>query len=224
MNRKISRRQFILASAAGAASLFIPGVTACSSQPQAQPLAQTEAASPVPTRPVAPTRCKLTPLVAPTRPATEPGYTELDPATGLHMTGHPVDIDAGSYRLKVFGKVAHELSLSLDDLRCMPRVSTHSISICQGFFEDRATWAGVPFAYVLDQAGVRPEVSTLFLRGADGYTGVSPIEEARLDGAYLAYEWEGEPIPVLHGFPLRAIYVSEVGNHRVKWLMEIEAA
>ncbi len=173
---------------------------------------------------VSPTPCKLSPLVAPTRPANEPGYTQLDTATGLHMTGHPVDIDVTTYRLKVFGKVSHPLELSIDELRCMPKVSTKSTSICVGYFEDRATWAGVPFAHVLDLAGARPQATLVTLRGADGYSSGYAIEFARLDGAYLAYEWEGQPLPVLHGFPLRAIFVSEIGSYRVKWLMEVEIA
>ena len=140
------------------------------------------------------------------------------------MTGHPVDIDINSYRLKVYGKVNHPLELSYDELRCMPKVTTKSTSICAGYFEDQATWAGVPFAHILDLADVRPEASMITLRGADGYSSGNPIDTARLQGAYLAYEWEGQPIPVLHGFPLRAIYVSEVGGYRVKWLLEIEVS
>ena len=32
-------------------------------------------------------QCDLEPLVVPTRPPETPGYTQLDPDTGLHMTG-----------------------------------------------------------------------------------------------------------------------------------------
>ena len=35
------------------------------------------------------TPCTLQPVIAPTRPAQTPGYTELDPTTDLHMTGTP---------------------------------------------------------------------------------------------------------------------------------------
>lgn len=138
------------------------------------------------------------------------------------MTGTPVDIDINSYRLKVFGKVNNPLELTYDELRCMPKVTTKSTSICVGYFEDRATWAGVPFAHILDLVNVRPEATIMTLRGADGFFNGILIEAARLDGAYLAYEWEGQPVPVLHGFPLRAIYVSDIGSYRVKWVLEIE--
>jgi DMSO/TMAO reductase YedYZ molybdopterin-dependent catalytic subunit len=160
----------------------------------------------------------------PTRPADTPGYTELDPATGLHMTGTPVDIDITTYRLEVTGKVKNVLSLSIDDLRCMPKITTNSTSICAGYFEDHANWAGVPFSHILELAGVKPEASLITLHGADGYSSGTMIEAALLPAAYLAYEWEGQPIPVLHGFPLRAIFDSVTGGFRVKWLLGIEVS
>ena len=140
------------------------------------------------------------------------------------MTGTPVNIDVATYRLEVTGKVKHELSLSYDDLRCMPKMTTKSISVCAGFFEDRATWAGVPFSHILGLAGVKPEASLVTLHGADGYSSGTILEAALLPDAYLAYEWEGQPIPVLHGFPLRAIFNSQIGGFRVKWLMGIEVS
>ncbi len=40
---------------------------------------------------------------------------------------------------------------------------------------------------------------------------------------FLAYEWMGRPLPVLHGFPLRAVIPCQDGFAWVKWLMEIVA-
>jgi DMSO/TMAO reductase YedYZ molybdopterin-dependent catalytic subunit len=162
--------------------------------------------------------------VAPTRPADTPGYTQLDPATGLHMTGTPVDIDITTYRLKVTGKVDHALALSIDDLRCMPKVTTNSTSICADIFQDHANWAGVPISHILELAGVQPGASKFTLLGADGYTLVDLALTMVAPNAYLAYEWEGQPIPVLHGFPLRVIFDSTVGGYRVKWLLSIEVS
>jgi DMSO/TMAO reductase YedYZ molybdopterin-dependent catalytic subunit len=230
MTKRISRREFLLIGAIGTASLLVPDLAGCNpAQPEASnPTSPTQpgSATATPANPgsITPTSCGLSPAVVPTRPAKVPGYAQLDPDTGLHMTGRPVDIDIDSYRLKVYGKVNNVLALSYDELRCMPKITTKSTSICTGFFEDRATWAGVPFAHILDLADARPEATYVTLKGADGYSCGTQIEAARLDGAYLAYEWEGQPIPVLHGFPLRAIYVSNTGSLRVKWLLEIEIA
>jgi DMSO/TMAO reductase YedYZ molybdopterin-dependent catalytic subunit len=168
-----------------------------------------------------PASCVLSPVIVPTRPATTPGYTELDPSTGLHMTGTPQEIDLTSYRLQVTGKVDRPLSLTYDDLRCMPRIQTSDVLICPGFFEDEANWAGASLMSVLDMAGVRPEATSLTLVGADGYAASVTLEQARASNSYLAYEWEGKPVPILHGFPVRAVFPSLQGNTWVKWLIEI---
>ena len=171
-----------------------------------------------------PTPCVLPPVVVPTPPAEVPGYTELDPATGLHVTGSAPDIDFANYRLEVSGKVDNPLSLSYDQLRCMPRIEVECTLVCAGFFEDRTTWAGVPLSYMLDQAGVQEGAQRLRLVSADGYATQVSLESARQQDSFLAYEWEGEPLPILHGFPLRAVFPALNGNDWVKWLVSIEVS
>jgi DMSO/TMAO reductase YedYZ molybdopterin-dependent catalytic subunit len=145
----------------------------------------------------------------------------LDPTTGLHMTGHPVTIDAASYRLKVSGLVDRPLSLSLEELRCMPKVTARLGLVCPGFFEDAATWSGVPLKYVLELAGYQSKARVITMVGADGYESQVYLEDGLSEKVFLAYEWNGEPLPILHGFPLRAVFPSVYGNKWVKWLLEI---
>lgn len=121
------------------------------------------------------------------------------------------------------GLVPHPLSLTYDELRCMPKREVRALLVCPGFFQDEATWAGVPLEYILDMAGVVPDATAILLRGADNYT--ARLELADLhDGNrhILAYEWEGEPLPALHGFPLRGVFPGQQGSKWVKWLLEIE--
>jgi DMSO/TMAO reductase YedYZ molybdopterin-dependent catalytic subunit len=161
-------------------------------------------------------------VIAPTRAPETPGYAELDPTTGLHMTGTATEIDPESYRLEISGKVEQPLSLSYDDLRCLPRVETRCVLVCPGFFEDEATWAGASLSDVLELVQLQPEARGLRLVGADGYTSFVWLEEARTPESILAYEWEGEPLPILHGFPVRAVLPELNGNRWVKWLIEIK--
>ena len=39
---------------------------------------------------------------------------------------------------------------------------------------------------------------------------------------FLAYELRGEPVPILHGFPVRAAFPGLPGFYWVKWLVKIE--
>jgi DMSO/TMAO reductase YedYZ molybdopterin-dependent catalytic subunit len=137
------------------------------------------------------------------------------------MTGKPVQIDPATYRLAVTGSVNTPLSLALDVLRCMPKITSTPVLICKGYFEDVAEWSGVPLSAVLDQAGLQQGARRVTLVGADGYEAELSLETALRDDSYLAYEWSGEPLPVLHGYPLRAVIASELGNKWVKWLVEV---
>jgi DMSO/TMAO reductase YedYZ molybdopterin-dependent catalytic subunit len=174
------------------------------------------------TEPVPDSPCDLPTVVPPTPPAEIPGYAELDPATGLHVTGGAEVLDLAAYELRVTGKVAQPLRLAYDALRCLPRVAVSCTLVCPGYFEDDAQWAGTPLSGVLDIAGVLDGASGLKLKSADGYVTLVSLHAARAESALLAYEWEGEPLPILHGFPVRAVFPDLEGNRWAKWLVEIE--
>jgi DMSO/TMAO reductase YedYZ molybdopterin-dependent catalytic subunit len=166
-----------------------------------------------------PLREGLPELALPPRPAEIPKYTELDPATGLHMTGTPQFLKAVTYRLKVSGKVDHPLRLTYDELRRMPRITSQDPLICKGYFEDYAHWAGASLQAVLDQAGLQKNARNLTLLSADGYS--TEVTLAQAGNAFLAYEWEGKALPELHGYPVRAVFPGSPGYNWVKWLVEI---
>ncbi|MGA2106619.1 MAG: molybdopterin-dependent oxidoreductase [Syntrophorhabdales bacterium] len=169
-----------------------------------------------------PGTCALAPLVVPPTPAKIPGYAELDPSTGLHVTGSMKEIDITHYRLEVAGKVSHPLSLTLDELRCMPRVQARPTLICPGFFTDVATWAGTPLEYIVDLADPQKGATGVRLTGADNYSVSRSLSDATAPKNFLAYEWEGKALPRLHGFPVRAIFPGLEGNQWVKWVVKIE--
>jgi DMSO/TMAO reductase YedYZ molybdopterin-dependent catalytic subunit len=164
----------------------------------------------------------LPPVSQPPWPDRVPGYTELDPSTGLHMTGTPQRIELALYRLRVSGKVDRPLSLSFDEIRRLPRLASKPALICQGYFEDYANWAGASLQALLERAGVGAGARQVELIGADGYSTSVSLAEARSKDAYLAYELEGRILPVLHGFPLRAVFPGLQGNKWAKWITEIK--
>ena len=146
----------------------------------------------------------------------------LDESTGLHVTGAGLKIDAASYRLLVTGLVDRPLSLSLEALRCLPKVSSAPDLVCPGYFEDKAGWSGVALKTVLDLAGLQSGAKWIILVGADKYQSQMDLQLALKEGNFLAYEWDGQPLPILHGFPLRAVFPSSQGSYWVKWLVEIK--
>jgi DMSO/TMAO reductase YedYZ molybdopterin-dependent catalytic subunit len=165
--------------------------------------------------------CQLPPLIVPTLPAEIPYYTMLDSSTNLHITGTYQQIDLASYQLKVTGKVDYPLSLTMDEIRCLPRVESAAPLICPSVFQDHANWAGTPIHNVLDLAGVQSDATAVYFVGADGYTGWVSLTEAYSEDNFLAYEWNNQPLPILHGFPLRVVFPALSGGKWVKWVVEI---
>ena len=165
--------------------------------------------------------CELPAVIAPT-PAPTPGFAELDPSTGLHYTGNAKTIDLASYRLEIDGMVDYPLKLSLDDLRCMPKIEVKTTIICKGNFEDTAVWAGASLKYVLELVGIQPQAKNIRMVGADGYSPSITREDAMSGKAFLAYEWEKQPVPIIHGFPVRVALPGLLGANWVKWLLKLE--
>jgi DMSO/TMAO reductase YedYZ molybdopterin-dependent catalytic subunit len=208
-------------------TLFILFLTACNAQISATPTVQSlTPAVPAPslTPPPAslPDECGLAAIAVPTLPAKIPAYLQVDADTGLHMTGIPTQVDFATYRLTITGLVDHPLSFTHDQLRCLPKVSASPSLICEGFFVDVATWSGVSLQPLLEMAGIQEGASEIRLKAADGYAIAIPLASALKEENFLAYELNGQTLPVLQGFPLRAVFPSLNGLYWTKWLVGIE--
>jgi DMSO/TMAO reductase YedYZ molybdopterin-dependent catalytic subunit len=152
------------------------------------------------------------------------------------------------WKLRVDGEVNNPLTLTLDDLRRLPSHTAVVTLECAGngraFFEPpvagiqwekgavgTARWTGVRLADVLRQAGVRLSARYVWLDGADRGIGRAPdfvrhvpMQKAMHLETLLAYEMNGQPLPVPHGLPLRAIVPGWEGAYSVKWLTHIQVS
>jgi len=167
-------------------------------------------------------KCSPEPYTVPTVPASIPPYAQLDKSIGLHVTGRHQVIDPSTYRLRVTGKVNNPLELTYDQIRCLPRVSVDPLLVCPGYFEDQATWTGVRLSDILRMAESQPDATSLVLVSADQYKVQLSLNEVQEGESILAYEVNNQILPVLHGFPLRAVFPGVNGNDWIKWLVEIQ--
>jgi DMSO/TMAO reductase YedYZ molybdopterin-dependent catalytic subunit len=165
--------------------------------------------------------CQPEPVTQPPQPVKTFQPNEFDTEYRLHVTGLTQWIDLATYRLEITGLVDHPLSLTYDELRCLPKVTENPELVCPGVFTDYATWTGVPINDILVLAGVQESASQLTLVSADGYQVKLPLKSASAVKNFLAYEVNGKPLPVQHGFPLRAVFPSMWGSYWLKWLVEI---
>jgi DMSO/TMAO reductase YedYZ molybdopterin-dependent catalytic subunit len=132
--------------------------------------------------------------------------------------------DPATYRLRVDGEVARPASLTLDDLRDLPRAEQVSSFHCvTGWSVDDVHWAGVRFADLLDVVGPGTGAASLrFVSAERPYEDSLLIEQALVGDALLAYEMDGRPLSRPHGAPLRVVMPQMFGYKSVKWVERIE--
>jgi sulfite oxidase len=153
-------------------------------------------------------------------------------------------VNLSQWRLQVEGEVGHPLTLTLEDLQRWSRVSETVTLECSGngraFHHPgaegvqwekgavgNARWTGIRLADVLKKAGIKERGKHVMFNGADQagkkpeYIRSIPLQKALHPSTILAYEMNGQTLPVPHGYPLRLIVPGWTGNHSVKWLTHI---
>ena len=176
------------------------------------------AATTSPTTVASATACALSMVIPPTA-IPYPGYTQVEPSTGLHVTGEAYEVDLASYRLKISGKVDRPLSLTYDEVRCLPKMEARVTLQCPGFFSDESTLAGPLLSTLMNLAGPQAGATTLRLSSAQSYSQDFRPDDVQAPQNFLAYEWEGQPLPRSHGFPLRGVFPGHPGSNWVKWVV-----
>jgi len=154
------------------------------------------------------------------------------------------------WRIRVGGLVVRPRTITLQDLRAMKQVKRVSVMQCAGngrsYYAAEAKapggqwrhgglanveWEGVPLKAVLAKADVGPSRDARYLtangadespapKGADLIKSYG-LEDAALDNAIVALKLNGEPIPAVHGGPVRLIIPGYYGNMNVKFLDDL---
>ena len=160
-------------------------------------------------------------------------------------------IDPTTWRLNVDGLVEHDLELSLADLRGQfaPLILTVTLQCAgnrrSGLVKVRdipgedpwgpgatstAEWTGVSLAEVLRAAGPRAPAAHVAFAAPDvsaiadppqPYGGSVTLRKALAGEVLLAWAMNGQPIPPVHGAPVRVVVPGYIGARSVKWVERI---
>jgi sulfite dehydrogenase (cytochrome) subunit A len=164
-----------------------------------------------------------------------------------HYAGLPTRVDLRTFKTRVIGAVNRPLELSFDDLRMkFEPVTLTAFSQCsgnsRGFFLPKvpgaqwtngamgnARYVGARLKDVLNAAGVRAGAVEASFRGVDvpplqaspHFEKPLTIDHALNGDPIIAYEMNGEPLPMLNGFPVRLVVPGWFATYWVKSLSQI---
>lgn len=152
-------------------------------------------------------------------------------------------IDVANWNLEIGGLVKKNKSLSLNEIKKRSRRDIIATLECSGNGSSptfmgavgNARWTGTSLAPLLRECGLHKDAREIVFFGADeksekikeheypqNFARSLSLPDALQDKILLAYEMNGEPLSVAHGFPLRLIVPGWYGVAWVKWLQRIE--
>ncbi len=159
-----------------------------------------------------------------------PDIAQVTPTEKFYsVTKNIVDPDVvrDLWRLEVGGLVEQPKTFAFAEIAAMPPVEQETTLMCisnpiGGGLMSNAVWKGVPLPDLLAQTKPKPGIEALLFHAADGYYETIPYAKASEKTTLLAYDMNGEPIPRIHGFPLRMVVPGLYGEKNPKWLTKIE--
>jgi DMSO/TMAO reductase YedYZ molybdopterin-dependent catalytic subunit len=155
------------------------------------------------------------------------GVESLVPSNGwrIYTIGSSMPrITAAEYRLKITGHVERPTTLTMADLRGLPRAQQVSDFHCvTGWSVYDVRWAGVRIADVLERAQPKAGWKSLrFVSDELPYDDSLTDEQALLPDTMLAFDMDGKPLSRPHGAPVRVVMPRMYGYKSVKWVTGIE--
>jgi DMSO/TMAO reductase YedYZ molybdopterin-dependent catalytic subunit len=158
-------------------------------------------------------------------------------------------VDLEPWVIDVVGLVDRPLRLSLDDLMQYEQVLRRAVLQCAGngraLFRPRvpgvpwergavgqAEWSGVRMSDLLARAGIKAGAVQVHFVGGDppptpktpAFIRSIPLDRALDPGTMLATAMNREPLPAVHGGPLRLVIPGWAGNNWLKWIRRIVVA
>lgn len=154
-------------------------------------------------------------------------FLDKKPSSLRYFQEGPMPISLADWRLTIDGLVEESLVLDMDQIRSMKAEVHHRRSVCVCLWTIKRHWKGVPLKDVLERAKIDTNDSSLYIRqvsnGTDKgvYDSTIHLKSAVDRDAILAYEVDGEVLPLEAGFPLRLIDFGLYNYKCVKALKQV---
>jgi DMSO/TMAO reductase YedYZ molybdopterin-dependent catalytic subunit len=141
----------------------------------------------------------------------------------------PPRLTAADWRLRVWGEVEREVTLTWAQLVGKPLIQRYVTLACVsnevgGHLVGNALWTGWPVRELLREAGAKAGADMVLSRSIDGWTAGTPLSALTDDrDALLAVAMNGVALPFEHGFPVRLVVPGLYGYvSATKWVTDLK--
>ena len=125
------------------------------------------------------------------------------------------------WQLIVDGLVGRPMAFSLEQLRRLPATTQITHQACEEGWSFIAEWTGVRVSEVLQLVGVSSQARYAVFSPFDVNWDSLDMPDAWHPQTLLAYDMNGQKLPVEHGAPLRLRVTRQLGYKSVKYLSHI---
>ena len=161
-------------------------------------------------------------LLNPQQPVPEFSISAIEPeALIINSYRFTPKIDPVKFRLLVEGDVNNPLSLSMADIQEMPHTSMIIRHVCVEGWAAIVQWGGLQLRDIVALAKPKSNVRYIYFESADGYYESWDIASALHPQTLMAYEKNGQSLPVENGAPLRLASPIKLGYKQSKWVTRI---
>ena len=151
-----------------------------------------------------------------------PGQYRTEKFPVLHYGSVP-KTDLATWDFRIYGLVDAPLTLTWAQFKALPRKTVETDIHCvTRWTKLDTTWEGVPIQHILELAGVRPEATHVVSHAEQGYTANLPLSILDDDDVLLADTFDGQPLELEHGYPLRLIVPKRYFWKSSKWIRGLE--
>lgn len=153
-----------------------------------------------------------------------PGQSRTRKWPVLDASGPPA-IDLKTWRLRLWGLVNRQISLSWEEFLALERVKVFADFHCVTRWSRLGNlWEGVATRTLVELAGgLKPECRFVLAHGHDhGWTTNLPVAHFLAPDALIAVSHDGEPLSIEHGGPARLIVPRLYAWKSAKWIAGLE--
>jgi DMSO/TMAO reductase YedYZ molybdopterin-dependent catalytic subunit len=161
-------------------------------------------------------------LFNPQKPVPEFPASAIEPdALIVNTFKFTPQIDPVAFRLTVDGEVNNPISLSIADIQQMPLTSMTIRHVCVEGWAAIVQWGGIRLRDIIALAQPKANVGYVYFKSADGYYESWDIASSLHPQTLLAYQKNGQPLPIDNGAPLRLASPIKLGYKQSKWVTQI---